>query len=124
LRHDFNNLLTGVLGNLDLALHKGVSPERAPPDRQRDPGGRTRARLTSHLLAFGRMQKLSVERCDLNALISGLSDVLGRTLTSAIRVDRELTSGLRPHWRTRQSWSWRSSIWRSMRAMRCHAAAL
>src|SRR5262249_47257412 len=54
IAHDFNNLLTAVLGNLDRVIGCGVTGEAqrmlATAMRAAERG----ARLTSHLLAFGR----------------------------------------------------------------------
>ena len=86
-------------------------------------GARRAAALTSRLLAFSRQQQLAPEQLDANRLVQGMTDLLSRTLGEAIRVETVLSAGLWPTWRTRTSWSPRSSIWRSTRAMRWSMAA-
>src|SRR6185437_1542189 len=67
---DFNNLLTAVLGNLELAIRRGKAEnirhylDRAP---QAAPGG---TKITSQLLAFSRTQRLQIEPVDLNTLVT------------------------------------------------------
>jgi signal transduction histidine kinase/CheY-like chemotaxis protein len=94
--HDFNNLLTAVLGNLELA-----SLRNADAKIRRYLAGATHAaqrgaKLTSQLLAFSRRQRLETEPTDLNALVSGMSDLLFRTIGSTIRIETALQKGLWP----------------------------
>ena len=92
--HDFNNLLTGVLGNLELA------GRRTEDDKiRRYLAGATQAaqrgaKLTAQLLAFSRTQRLQTEPTDLNALVSGMGDLLFRTIGSTVRIETVLQKGL------------------------------
>jgi CheY-like chemotaxis protein len=52
--------------------------------------------LTGQLLAFSRKQHLHVEPTDLNALISGIGDLLIRTIGGTVRVETSLQSDLWP----------------------------
>jgi signal transduction histidine kinase len=94
--HDFNNLLTGVLGNLELASR------RTDDDKiRRYLAGATQAaqrgaKLTGQLLAFSRTQRLQTEPTDLNALVSGMGDLLFRTIGSTVRIETVLQKGLWP----------------------------
>ena len=96
IAHDFNNMLAIVLGNLDLAqrrLSKGVTNvEKYLAGAQE--GGRRAAALTQRLLAFSRQQPLAPEAVDANKLVSGMSEMLRRTLGEAIRVETVLAGGL------------------------------
>jgi signal transduction histidine kinase/ActR/RegA family two-component response regulator len=78
--HDFNNLLTGVLGNLEL-LERRLRDERSTKLVQAASRSAWRgAQLTQQLLAFSRRQVLTAEAIDLNAAISGMSEMLRRTI--------------------------------------------
>ena len=96
IAHDFNNMLAIVLGNLDLArrrLSKGVTDiERYLAGAQE--GGKRAAALTQRLLAFSRQQPLVPEAVDPNKLVSGMSEMLRRTLGEAIRIETVLAGGL------------------------------
>ena len=97
IAHDFNNLLTVLLGNADLL-------GRADRDRQKKlvqtmVGVIERARqLTSQLLAFARRQPLVPEPTDLNALVSGMRDLIAQSLREDIELVLELAPDL---WTTR-----------------------
>ena len=97
IAHDFNNLLTVLLGNADLL-------GRADRDRQKKlvqtmGGVIERARqLTSQLLAFARRQPLVPEPTDLNALVSGMRDLIAQSLREDIELVLELAPDL---WTTR-----------------------
>jgi signal transduction histidine kinase len=54
------------------------------------------ARLTQQLLAFARRQPMTLQPIDLNALVSGMRDLLVRTLGTRIAVETELAPGLWP----------------------------
>jgi CheY-like chemotaxis protein len=60
-------------------------------------GANRAATLTSRLLAFSRQQPLQAEPVEPNRLVSGMSDLLGRTLGETITVETVLGAGL---WRT------------------------
>ncbi len=96
IAHDFNNMLAVVLGNLDLAkrrLAKGVTQIDQYLTGAQE-GGRRAAALTQRLLAFARQQPLSPEAVDSNKLISGMSELLHRTLGEAFKIETVLAAGL------------------------------
>jgi signal transduction histidine kinase/CheY-like chemotaxis protein len=101
IAHDFNNLLTIIVGSLDL-LRRRV-PEGEAGDRPRRlldnalEGASRAATLTARLLAFSRRQPLSPQPIDGNRLVSGMADLLHRTLGEAIQVETVLAGGL---WQT------------------------
>jgi PAS domain S-box-containing protein len=80
--HDFNNLLQIIMGNLDTARRglSDVSPRIARALEGAVTGARRAASLTQRLLAFSRRQPLNPKPIDVNALVSGMSDLLHRTL--------------------------------------------
>jgi len=97
IAHDFNNLLTIITGNVDAARrHIG---EDGPARVQRALGnalvGAERAAvLTQRLLAFSRRQPLNPRPVDPNKLVTGMSELLHRTLGETIAVETVLAAGL------------------------------
>jgi signal transduction histidine kinase/ActR/RegA family two-component response regulator len=98
--HDFNNLMTIVIGSLDSAERRLAGGETAnvatigKPIAAALQGARRAASLTQRLLAFSRQQVLSPQPVDLNKLVGGLSDMLNRTVGETIAVETILGSGL------------------------------
>lgn len=91
--HFFNNLLTGMLGCLDL-LNRQVTSERAR--MLIEEGRRTVERgtgLTRRLLAFSRQQPLATQTLNCNGALTEMRDLLGRTLDN-IRVSRHFAPDL------------------------------
>jgi signal transduction histidine kinase/ActR/RegA family two-component response regulator len=100
IAHDFNNMLAVILGNLNMIQRRlakgktdvGVFVEAAVE------GANRAATLTERLLAFSRQQPLRPEAVEPNRLVSGMSDLLNRTLGETIAVETVLGADL---WRTR-----------------------
>jgi CheY-like chemotaxis protein len=92
--HDFNNLLTIILGNLQMALRN--LPEGRPKSLISKAllGAERAAELTKRLLAFSRSQPLNPQAVDANALVAGMSELLGRTLGEAISIETVRSGGL------------------------------
>jgi nitrogen-specific signal transduction histidine kinase/CheY-like chemotaxis protein len=95
--HDFNNLLTIISGNLEI-LQRRLS-ERGETQLQRYvniamQGSARAAALTHQLLAFSRRQPLQPKSISVNALISGTSEMLRRTLPENISLETVLTGGV------------------------------
>ena len=99
LAHDFNNMLAVVLSALSLMRRRMAAGETDVTkfvDAAED-GARRAATLTSRLLAFARRQPLSPEPVDANRLVSGMSELLRRTLGEQVSVETVLAGGL---WQT------------------------
>ena len=99
--HDFNNLLTIIQGGLEMigrqALALGKSPEVARIVRGKDmaqEGVRRAARLTERLLAFARQQPLEPKVVNANRLVSGVCEMLRRTVGEAVAVETVLSGGI------------------------------
>ncbi len=91
IAHDFNNMLAVVLGGLELAkrnLSKTSSPALRHIDSAME-GANRAAALTRQLLAFSREESLRLEPIAAGELITGMSDLLDRTLGDAITVVAE-----------------------------------
>ena len=92
--HDFNNVLTAVMGSLSLAV-KRVEDERARAQIANAMAAAERgAKLTSQLLAFSRRQRLEPQPVDLNGMIERLGGLFAGTLGGMVKVEHELTPGL------------------------------
>ena len=92
--HDFNNLLTAVIGNLEM-LGQSLSDPRAlrrvqAAMRAAQRGGQ----LTQQLLAYARRQNLTPQPVDGNAVITGMADLLQRSLGGLVQVEMQLSPGL------------------------------
>jgi signal transduction histidine kinase/ActR/RegA family two-component response regulator len=89
--HDFNNLMTVVIGNLDSAERRlgrgGDAASIGKPIAAAMQGAKRAAALTQRLLAFSRQQVLSPQQVDLNRLVGSLSDMLTRTVGETIAVE-------------------------------------
>jgi len=94
IAHDFNNLLTVVAGNLEMLERRLKGAEDREVLNEAQDAVRLGAELTRRLLAFGRRQALHVRPTDLNALVSGMSGLLRRTLGEAIEIESVLADGL------------------------------
>jgi two-component system, NtrC family, sensor kinase len=94
IAHDFNNLLTVIIGNLDIALRKCADAALERPLRNALMGGQRAAQLTQRLLAFSRRQPLSPRPVDANRLITGMSDLLRRSLGEKIDIETVGGAGL------------------------------
>ena len=87
--HDFNNMLTAILGNVDLAVDASSLAEVKPLLSEVRLVAERSAALTAQLLAFARRQLIEPKVVDPNALIERLSALLRRVLGENItlRVD-------------------------------------
>jgi signal transduction histidine kinase/CheY-like chemotaxis protein len=92
IAHDFNNLLTVVLGNLESAQRRfsAADPALSRALENANRGARQAAKLTEKLLAFARRKPLEPQLLDVNRLVSGMSDLLQRTLGEQIAVRTRL----------------------------------
>jgi PAS domain S-box-containing protein len=91
IAHDFNNVLQSLTGCLDLIRRRPDEPERV--HRWAEAGlkaAQRGANLTAQLLAFSRSQKLELQQINLSALLSGMRELLGRTLGPTIRIQIDL----------------------------------
>ncbi len=93
--HDFNNVLTVVIGSLDLLkrrLADGTAAQLRLIDSALD-GANRAATLAHRLLAFSRQQPLVPVPIDGNKLVLGLSDHLRRMLGERYEIETVLAGG-------------------------------
>ena len=94
--HDFNNILTAIMGYGELLRVKlGENPLVANVDSMLDAAQRA-AHLTKDLLAFSRKQSLAARPVDLNDLIPKASKLIGRLIGEDVVLETVLTGGELP----------------------------
>ncbi len=100
IAHDFNNLLTGVIGSLDM-MQRRLQQGRTDSIERYATAAMTSANraaaLTHRLLAFSRRQPLDPKPVNANRLVTGMEELLRRTIGEAIRLEIVTAGGL---WQT------------------------
>jgi two-component system cell cycle sensor histidine kinase/response regulator CckA len=95
--HDFNNVLTVILGNCELlAARLDRGSEAGSQLEEIRVSARRAADLTGKLLAFGRRQMLQPVALDLNRVVAGLESLVRRLLGETMSLELELSE--RPVW--------------------------
>ena len=100
IAHDFNNLLTGVIGSLDMMQRQIARGETARIERYATTAitsANRAAALTHRLLAFSRRQPLDPKPVNSNRLVTGMEELLRRTIGEATRLEIVTAGGL---WQT------------------------
>jgi two-component system cell cycle sensor histidine kinase/response regulator CckA len=93
--HDFNNILTAILGNCDLMLMRHTPGDSDYDDIQQIRSNSNRAaNLTRQLLAFSRQQTLRPQVLQLPDVVAEVSHLLTRLLGERIRLDVKHGRGL------------------------------
>jgi signal transduction histidine kinase len=90
LAHDFNNMLAGISGSLDLIKDRLAKGRVNDIDRYLNAAqgaSKRAAALTHRLLAFSRRQTLDPKPIDVNRLASGIEELIRRTVGPAITVE-------------------------------------
>jgi PAS domain S-box-containing protein len=96
IAHDFNNMLAIIMGGIDLALRRlqrGDTGVQGYLQNARE-GATRAAALTQRLLAFSRQSPLEPRVTDINTLMTGMSDLLRRTLGERVELQTVLAAGL------------------------------
>ena len=96
IAHDFNNMLAVIMSAVSLTkkrLKAGNTDVDGLLDGAFD-GAERAARLTQRLLAFSRQQPLDPQPISANKFVSGMTDLLERTLGETIIVETVLGGGL------------------------------
>lgn len=97
--HDFNNIFTSVLGNLQLIQRRaGNDHQVGQMVGAAIEASRRGTDLTNRLLAFSQHREVNLEVFDANSLLTGMGKVLRRTVGSRINIGIKLTEGL---WKVR-----------------------
>ncbi|MES2421676.1 MAG: PAS domain-containing protein [Pseudomonadota bacterium] len=97
IAHDFNNLLTGITGSLELLGIRIAQGRLGDVERYSlaaQGAAKRAAALTHRLLAFSRRQTLDPRPTDVNRLVSGLEDLVRRTVGPEIETEVVESVGL------------------------------
>jgi PAS domain S-box-containing protein len=97
IAHDFNNLLTGIIGSLGLVRRRMATNNPDDIPRLMDAASAAALRaaaLTHRLLTFGRRQSLDMRPNDVNRIVTGVEDLLQRTMGERIDMVCKLSDDL------------------------------
>jgi len=97
LAHDFNNILAGISGSLELMKVRLAQGRIADIERHltgAQAAVKRAAALTQRLLAFSRRQTLDPTPADLNRIVAGMHDLIGRSVGPSIAVETIAAGGL------------------------------
>ncbi len=100
IAHDFNNLLTGVIGSLDMMQRQMAKGETGKIERYATTAmtaANRAAALTHRLLAFSRRQPLDPKAVNANRLVTGMEELLRRTIGESVQLEIVTAGGL---WQT------------------------
>lgn len=92
--HDFNNVLTAILGYCDLLLDDAGNDAHRADLEEIKKAGIHAASLTSRLLAFSRKQIVEPKILDLNAVVTDTGHMLQRMVGEDVEIEFHLASGL------------------------------
>lgn len=90
LAHDFNNMLAGVSGGLEMIAHRlsqGRPEEIGKYLEMAQAGTKRAAALTHRLLAFSRRQTLDPKPLEIDRLVANMADFLRRSVGPAVDVE-------------------------------------
>ena len=99
LAHDFNNLLTGIAGAIEMMQVRITQGRINELDRYASAAQgavKRAAALTHRLLAFSRRQTLDPKPTDINRLVTGMHDLIQRTVGPAAEVEVVGAAGIWP----------------------------
>jgi PAS domain S-box-containing protein len=90
--HDFNNILTIILGHATLLTLTPLDPRAQASASQIKQASERAAGLTRQLLAFGRKQIVNPRPLDLNHVVGNMTEMLGRLLGEDIVLQLNFSS--------------------------------
>ena len=90
LAHDLNNTLQVVMGNLEVLRRRAsFVPELADAALN---ATRSAAYLADRLVSIGRLRHPEARALDLNAAVTDLAEMIGRTVGEAVRLELQLAA--------------------------------
>ncbi|MFC1855514.1 PAS domain S-box protein [Thermodesulfobacteriota bacterium] len=92
MAHDFNNILTAILGYSQIALEELEDHPAAKRVKIIKKSGERAAKLVSQLLAFSRKQVLEMELNNLNSIVEGMCKMLARVIGEDVTLDLNIDS--------------------------------
>ncbi len=98
IAHDFNNLLTPIMGGLELIAMRTTDERLKRMAQTALESARRGAKLTSQLLAFSRIQRISIAPVAVNRVVGNMEELLrhsiGRRIGMETRLDEAAGHGL------------------------------
>jgi PAS domain S-box-containing protein len=91
--HDFNNILTGIMGNASL-IEQDVPPETAERIRAVIDGAEKAANLTRQLLAYSGKGQFIIEQLDLSELVRDMAGLVRLSVPKSVELLYDLCDGL------------------------------
>ncbi|MBD3321099.1 MAG: response regulator [Chitinivibrionales bacterium] len=97
MAHDFNNILTAIMGYAELLSRKVASDTECSEDVEEiKKAGKRAATLIFQLMAFSRKQVVNPQQLDLNELLESMKKMLSRLLSEEIRIETQFDPDLKP----------------------------
>jgi PAS domain S-box-containing protein len=90
IAHDFNNLLTPIMGGLELISMRTTDERLKRMASTALESARRGAKLTSQLLAFSRIQRISIAPVAVNEVVSNMEELLRHSIGTKIRMETRL----------------------------------
>jgi len=90
IAHDFNNLLTPIMGGLELIASRVEDPRLKRIAETALESTRRGAKLTGQLLAFSRIQRISMAPVAVNEVIEAMQRLLRHAIGGAVRIETRL----------------------------------
>ncbi len=95
IAHDFNNILGIILGNLGLLKLQLPAESKAIKNADAIEKASQRAvSLTRQILGFSRKKRVDVCIADINVLIQNMDDLISRSITPEVEIDKQLSDNL------------------------------
>jgi two-component system cell cycle sensor histidine kinase/response regulator CckA len=94
IAHEYNNLLTIILGFSEFLLMTGLPPALQSQLQQIHDAGQRASTLTQQIMAFGRKQWLAPSVQDLNTVVRGLSGMIKRVIGPDIELVKQADPAL------------------------------
>ncbi|MFT5235704.1 MAG: signal transduction histidine kinase [Shewanella sp.] len=94
IAHDFNNILGVLKGNLELLELKNTEEKLARYLTNAFKACQRGTDLTRRLLQFSRQEQFSAHHCQVNDVIAGMEELLGKSLTTQITLNTEITADI------------------------------
>ncbi|MGI2032169.1 response regulator [Rhizobium panacihumi] len=97
LAHDFNNILAGISGSLELMKTRLAQGRIGDIDRYltgAQSAVKRAAALTQRLLAFSRRQTLDPKPSDVNRVVAGMQDLISRSVGPGVAIETVAAGGL------------------------------
>ena len=90
IAHDFNNLLTPIMGGLELIAARVEDPRLKRMAESALESSRRGAKLTGQLLAFSRIQRISMAPVAVNEVIGAMQRLLHHTIGGGVAIETRL----------------------------------